>query len=293
MATVRKRQPKVCDYYQNEDQFSPGIAMCPGCTMELNLRLVSRILGKDIVFVGTPGCSAPVLHGQNPAAWHRHAYYANVMTGVASSATGLARYYQKAGIDATVVCHTGDGCAQDVGFQTLSGAAERNEKVIYICYDNEGYMNTGVQQSSATPFGSATSTTPTGKESRGKSTGSKNMPMVMAMHECAYVATATLSHLEDYAKKLVKAKEKAKKASPTFTCSAPAPSVGDPAFAVHGDLPGSGAHQLLPTLGVRGRSLHHHATGEGSQAGGRAGGHDRQVQASARARDRGAAGAGG
>jgi pyruvate/2-oxoacid:ferredoxin oxidoreductase beta subunit len=210
MATVRKRQPKVCDYYQNEDQFSPGIAMCPGCTMELNLRLVSRILGKDIIFLGTPGCSAPVLHGQNAAAWHRHAYYANVMTGVASSATGIARYYQKAGIEATIVCHTGDGCAQDVGFQTLSGAAERNEKVMYICYDNEGYMNTGVQQSSATPFGSSTSTTPTGKESRGKTTGSKNMPMVMAMHECAYVATATLSHLEDYAKKLMKAKEKAK-----------------------------------------------------------------------------------
>ena len=210
MATVRKRQPKVCDYYQNEDQFSPGIAMCPGCIMELNLRLVSRILGKDIIFLGTPGCSAPVLHGQNDAAWHRHAYYANVMTGVASSATGIARYYQKAGIDATIVCHTGDGCAQDVGFQTLSGAAERNEKVIYICYDNEGYMNTGVQQSSATPFGSSTSTTPLGSESRGKTTGSKNMPMVMAMHECAYVATATLSHLEDYAKKLVKAQEKVK-----------------------------------------------------------------------------------
>jgi pyruvate/2-oxoacid:ferredoxin oxidoreductase beta subunit len=210
MATVRKRQPKVCDYYQNEDQFSPGIAMCPGCVMELNLRLVSRILGKDIIFLGTPGCSAPVLHGQNAAAWHRHAYYANVMTGVASSATGIARYYQKAGIDATIVCHTGDGCAQDVGFQTLSGAAERNEKVIYICYDNEGYMNTGVQQSSATPFGSSTSTTPLGSESRGKKTGSKNMPMIMAMHDCAYVATATLSHLEDYAKKLVKAKAKSK-----------------------------------------------------------------------------------
>jgi pyruvate/2-oxoacid:ferredoxin oxidoreductase beta subunit len=210
MATVRKRQPKVCDYYQNDDQFSPGIAMCPGCIMELNVRLVSRILGKDIIFLGTPGCSAPVLHGQNKAAWHHHAYYANVMTGVASSATGISRYYQKAGIEATVVCHTGDGCAQDVGFQNLSGAAERNEKFIYIAYDNEGYMNTGIQQSSATPFGASTTTTPTGSRSQGKSTGAKNMPMVMAMHECSYVATATLSHLDDYAKKLAKAKEKAK-----------------------------------------------------------------------------------
>jgi len=210
MATERKRQPKVCDYYQNGDQFSPGVALCSGCVLELNLRFVSRVLGKDIVFVGTPSCSAPVLHGQNASAWHRHAYYACTMTGVASSATGLTRYYQKAGIEATVVCHTGDGCAQDVGFQTLSGAAERNEKLIYITYDNEGYMNTGIQQSSATPFGTATSTTPLGSESRGKSTGSKNLPLVMAMHDIPYVATATLSHLDDYAKKLVKAKAKAK-----------------------------------------------------------------------------------
>lgn len=210
MAEVRKRQPKVVEYYQNEDQFSSGVAFCSGCTLELNLRFVSRVLGKDIVFVGTPSCSAPVLHGQNVDAWHKHAYYACTMTGVGSSASGLTRYYQHAGIDATVVCHTGDGCSQDVGFQTLSGAAERNEKMIYITYDNEGYMNTGIQRSSATPFGASTSTTPTGRSSRGKTTGSKNMPLVMAMHDIPYVATATLSHLEDYAKKLVKAKEHAK-----------------------------------------------------------------------------------
>ena len=210
MATQRKRLPKVCNYYQNEDQFSPGVSLCSGCTLELNLRFVSRVLGKEIVFVGTPSCSAPVLHGQNRAAWHRHAYYACVMTGVASSATGLTRYFQKAGIEATVVCHTGDGCAQDVGFQTLSGAAERNEKMIYITYDNEGYMNTGVQQSSSTRFGTATSTTPVGSVKRGKPIRAKNMPMIMAMHDLPYVATATLSHLEDYAKKLVKAKEKAR-----------------------------------------------------------------------------------
>lgn len=206
MAQERKRRPRVCAYYQNEDQFARGVALCSGCTLELNLRFVSRVLGKDIIFVGTPSCSAPVLHGQNTKAWHRHPYYACTMTGVASSATGLTRYYQKAGIDATVVCHTGDGCAMDVGFQTLSGAAERNEKMIYITYDNEGYMNTGVQQSSGTPYGAATSTTPVGSRSRGKTTAAKNMPMVMAMHDIPYAATATLSHLDDYAKKLVKAK---------------------------------------------------------------------------------------
>ncbi len=210
MAEQRKNLPKVCDYYQNEDQFSRGVAFCAGCALELNLRMISKILGKDVIFVGTPSCSAPILHGQNVAAWHKHGYYACTMTGVASSATGLTRLYQQKGMDATVVCYTGDGCAQDIGFQTMSGAAERNEKMIYICYDNEGYMNTGVQRSSATPFGASTSTTPSGSASYGKTTASKNLPLVMSMHDIPYVATATLSHLEDYAAKLVKAKAKAK-----------------------------------------------------------------------------------
>ncbi len=211
METKKKKRPKVFDYFENEDQFAGGVAFCAGCALELNVRFISRVMGKNTVLVGTPSCSAPVLNGQNTAAWHKMGHYACTMTGVASSATGLARYYKRAGIDANVVCFTGDGCAQDIGFQTLSGAAERNEKMVYICYDNEGYMNTGIQRSSATPFGTSTSTTPAGSQSQGKTTGSKNMPLVMSMHDIPYVATATLSHLEDYAKKLVKAREMSKK----------------------------------------------------------------------------------
>jgi pyruvate/2-oxoacid:ferredoxin oxidoreductase beta subunit len=163
-----------------------------------------------MVFVGTPSCAAPVLHGQNIGAWHKLSYLACVMTGVASSATGLSRYFRRTGQDATVVCFTGDGCAMDIGFQPLSGAAERNEHIIYLTYDNEGYMNTGNQRSSATQKGAATTTTPMGKVGRGKPTASKNMPMIMLMHKPKYMATATLSHLEDFAKKLQKAKEAAK-----------------------------------------------------------------------------------
>ena len=210
MAEKITKLPKVCDYYQNEDQFSPGVAFCAGCALELNVRFVGRVLGKEIVLVGTPSCSAPVLNGQNVGSWHGMGHYACTMTGVASSATGLTRAYQKAGIDATVVCFTGDGCAQDIGFQAMSGAAERNEKMVYICYDNEGYMNTGVQRSSATPYGASTSTTPAGTESKGKATNQKDLPMIMSMHDIPYVATATLSHLDDYAEKLVKAKAAAK-----------------------------------------------------------------------------------
>jgi pyruvate/2-oxoacid:ferredoxin oxidoreductase beta subunit len=210
MAEKLKKLPKVFDLFVEKDQFAGGNTFCAGCPAELTLRTIPKVLGKDIVMVGTPSCSAPVMHGQNLGAWHKLAYYACVMTGVASSASGLARYYHKIGKDATIVCFTGDGDASDVGFQPLSGAAERNEHIMYVCYDNEGYMNTGNQRSSATPRGAATSTTPVGKNVRGKPTLSKYLPLIIALHPVTYVATATLSNMEDYAKKLLKAKEKSK-----------------------------------------------------------------------------------
>jgi pyruvate/2-oxoacid:ferredoxin oxidoreductase beta subunit len=104
------------------------------------------------------------------------------MTGVASSASGLSRYYRKIGKDVTICCFTGDGDASDVGFQPLSGAAERNEHIMYVCYDNEGYMNTGNQRSSQTPLHAATATTPVGKGQKGKPTVAKYLPMIMALH---------------------------------------------------------------------------------------------------------------
>jgi len=208
MVDATKKRNRIFDYFCTEEKFSGGVAWCAGCPLELTARFVAKVMGDNLVFVGTPSCSAPVLHGQNMGAWHKLPYLACVMTGVPSSATGLARYFNKTGQDATVVCFTGDGCASDVGFQPLSGAAERREKFIYICYDNEGYMNTGNQRSGATPLGAATTTTPVGKLSSGKPTISKNLPLIMLMHRPAYMATATLSHLEDFAKKLVKAKEK-------------------------------------------------------------------------------------
>lgn len=210
MAEATKKRNKVFDYFVQDDPFAGGVAWCAGCPLELTARFTPKVLGKNMIFVGTPGCAAPVLHGQNIGAWHRQAYLSSVMTGVPSKATGLSRYFRRTGQDATVVCFTGDGCATDVGFQPLSGAAERGEHIIYLAYDNEGYMNTGNQRSSATPLGAATTTTPVGKIKGGKPQGAKNMPMVMLMHKPIYMATATLSHLDDFAKKLKKAQEKSK-----------------------------------------------------------------------------------
>jgi pyruvate/2-oxoacid:ferredoxin oxidoreductase beta subunit len=209
MTQEARKKLKIFDYFaEKEDQFSGGVAWCAGCMLELTARFIPKILGKDIILVGCPSCSATVLYGQNIGSWHKLPYYSCLMTGVASSATGISRYLRRIGKNTPVVCFTGDGCAADIGFQPLSGTAERNEHIIYICYDNEGYMNTGYQRSSTTPQGASTSTTPFGSVSQGKPTPPKNVPLLMAMHNVPYVATATLSNLEDLAKKLIKAKEK-------------------------------------------------------------------------------------
>ena len=194
---------KVFNYLKHEDPFAKGISFCPGCALELLLRFIPQVLGNDIIITGTPSCSAPVLLGQNLGSWHKLAYYGTLMTGAAANATGLVRYYNKADINNTVICFNGDGTAADIGLGNLSGAAQRNDPFIYICYDNEGYMNTGIQSSSTTPYGAKTTTTLKGKVTRGK-----NLPLIMAMHKIPYVATSSLHNLEDLAKKLLKAKEK-------------------------------------------------------------------------------------
>jgi pyruvate/2-oxoacid:ferredoxin oxidoreductase beta subunit len=208
MAEKKQARPtKVLDYLKHEDPFSKGVAFCPGCGLELLLRFIPQVLGNDIVMTGTPSCSAPVLLGQNNQSWHTLSYFGTLMTGAAANATGLVRYYRKAGIKNTVVCFNGDGTANDIGFGNLSGAAERNEPFIYICYDNEGYMNTGIQKSGTTPYGATTTTTPYGTVHRGKNLRRMNLGLKMAMNKIPYTATATLSDLDDLAKKLLKAKK--------------------------------------------------------------------------------------
>ncbi|MEE8210575.1 MAG: thiamine pyrophosphate-dependent enzyme, partial [Acidiferrobacterales bacterium] len=103
--------------------------------------------------------------------------------------------------DTTVIVMAGDGGTYDIGFQALSSAVERNEDMIYFCFDNEGYMNTGAQKSSATPLYAATGSTPAGKPSK-----KKNLTEIMAAHEIPYAATATPAHLTDLVRKVEKAK---------------------------------------------------------------------------------------
>jgi len=119
--------------------------------------------------------------------------------------TGVARHFKKMGREVLVVTYSGDGGTADVGFQSLSGAAERNEDIIYICNDNEGYMNTGIQRSGTTSYAAWTSTTPVGAVGMGKREPKKAMPWIMLEHGIPYVATATVGFLSDLEAKLRKA----------------------------------------------------------------------------------------
>jgi pyruvate/2-oxoacid:ferredoxin oxidoreductase beta subunit len=125
----------------------------------------------------------------------------------AAMMAGVKHHFQKRGRDVHVVALAGDGGTADIGLQALSAAAERGDNIIYICYDNEAYMNTGIQRSGTTPLGCWTATTPVGEDGRGKKRISKNVPLIMLAHEIPYMATACPSYPEDYLAKLERAKQ--------------------------------------------------------------------------------------
>lgn len=179
----------------------PGSSACPGCGLIIAYRHIFRTLGKNTVVITTAGCGS-VVAGYYPTTISKLPFYHCSFGAAAATAAGV-----KAGLDmmgktkTNVLAWAGDGGTLDIGLQSLSGAAERNDDIIYVCYDNEAYMNTGVQRSSATPFGSWTTTTPSG-EDRPK----KNMVAIVAAHEVPYIATACVSYPEDLEKKVRKAK---------------------------------------------------------------------------------------
>ena len=177
----------------------PGDAACPGCPEAMGLRYLGMALGDKAVLVVPAGCAA-VIQGIIP----KNAFYfptVNVVfAAAASTAAGMAAAYEMLGKDAIVVVWAGDGGTADIGFASLSGAAERNDNIIYICVDNEAYMNTGIQRSSLTPYGAWTTTTWTGKKEH-----KKDLPLIMISHRIPYVATASIAYPQDFIAKLKKA----------------------------------------------------------------------------------------
>ena len=191
---------------------TPGSSACQGCGGELILRRVMQIAGSNSVFAVPPGCMA----GAGVDGWSYQngctaPIHITLLDNTASFMSGVSEMYQRKGRgDVNIVAIAGDGATADCGFQSLSGAAERGTKMLYVCYDNEGYMNTGFQRSSTTSLGSRTSTTPTGAAINGKEQSAKYVPLIMAMHNIEYCATASPSNMPDFVAKVKRGLEAGK-----------------------------------------------------------------------------------
>jgi pyruvate/2-oxoacid:ferredoxin oxidoreductase beta subunit len=176
----------------------PGTLGCQGCGGALSMRLVLKELGENTIVV-LPACCWSIIDGP----WPLHALDIPVLHTAFETAAVVASGVKAAkamkGEDPTVVAWAGDGGTFDIGLQALSGAAERNEDIVFICYDNEAYMNTGIQRSSATPAGAWTTTTP---DQRPEPRPKKDIMGIMAAHRIPYVATATVAYPADLARKV-------------------------------------------------------------------------------------------
>jgi pyruvate ferredoxin oxidoreductase beta subunit/2-oxoisovalerate ferredoxin oxidoreductase beta subunit len=184
-----------------EPMLCPGHAACPGCVDALSARHVLGVLGPDTMAVIPPSCMA-IIAGPQPCSSLRIPVYQPTLEASAAAASGLRRALDAQGKrDTHVVVLAGDGGTYDIGLQCLSSAAERDENILYVCLDNEGYMNTGAQKSSSTPRFARTGSTPAGKPTR-----KKNLIEIMAAHRVPYAATASVGHLPDLLRKVAKAK---------------------------------------------------------------------------------------
>jgi pyruvate/2-oxoacid:ferredoxin oxidoreductase beta subunit len=187
---------------QNEMIYS-GHNACPGCGAALAVRYLTRALGPDIAIVLTASCWS-IIAGMPPLTALKCPVLYCPFPSAGSVGSGVKRGLKAKGYrDTTVVVLAGDGGTFDIGLQALSGAAQRNEDYIFVCYDNEAYMNTGMQTSSATPFGARTNTAPYPLFKEGEK---KDIMQIMAAHGVPYIATATVAFPEDLEKKLKKAK---------------------------------------------------------------------------------------
>jgi pyruvate/2-oxoacid:ferredoxin oxidoreductase beta subunit len=181
---------------------SHGVSACAGCGLELIIRNVLGVLGEDTTIVIPPGCSA-LFCGYGPNAGMRVSGLQGNLENTAAYAAGIKAGYEMQGNrHTTVLGFAGDGATVDIGIQSLSGVMERRDKVMYICYDNEAYMNTGIQGSSSSPMGAWTTTTPGGKPTR-----RKDLLRIAIAHDIPYCASASLANIPDLRRKVQKAKD--------------------------------------------------------------------------------------
>ncbi len=194
-----------------QESLAPGHRACQGCAELLAVRLVAKTLGHDFIIANATGCLEIVTSSYPHSAWKVpwiHVAFENA-AAVASGVEAGIKILQEKGRypvdrDIKIIAQAGDGGTADIGLQALSGALERGHDFVYICYDNEAYMNTGIQRSSSTPYGAATTTSPSGSESIGQMTMKKNVVEIAAAHNIPYVATACPSYPFDLMEKVRK-----------------------------------------------------------------------------------------
>ena len=194
--------------------FTPGHRACAGCAPALAMRHLTEATGENTVISMATGCmeviSSPFPESSWGVSWI-HDVFANA-AGVASGIEAAYRAFDRKAAeeftdhdDVNFVVVAGDGATFDIGIRSLSGMMDRGHDVLYVCYDNEAYMNTGIQRSSATPLGASTSTSPPGAESLGDDTSKKDMPAIAAAHGCSYVASASIGYPQDFKQKIERA----------------------------------------------------------------------------------------
>ena len=206
-----------------EELMAPGTPACAGCPGTLGMRLALKVLGKNTVIVNPAGCMT--LLTVYPYTPLKVNWVHLAIENAGAGAAGVKAAAEALGRDLNVITHAGDGATYDIGLQSLSGALERRDKIIYFCYDNEGYGNTGFQKSGATPKGSITTTTPQGKRAPiGHIGRKKDIFSIVIAHDPEYAATASLSQPLDWMRKVEKAKEATKRGPAFLLLHAPCPT---------------------------------------------------------------------
>lgn len=197
---VRDEELFVPRLITTEENFASGHRACVGCGEALAVRHVCKALGKNVIIVNATGCVEIFSSLLPRTSWRVpwiHTLFENVgavVSGVESAYKARIRKGKLEDRGVKFVGLAGDGGTTDIGLQALSGALERGHDFLYVCFDNEAYMNTGIQRSSSTPYGAWTTTAPVGKKSIGQMTWKKNMPEIAVAHRIPYVATACPSY---------------------------------------------------------------------------------------------------
>jgi pyruvate ferredoxin oxidoreductase beta subunit len=194
------------------DPLRGGHALCQGCGIPMVVRVVLGSIARPTVVVNATGCLEVATTRFPTSAWNVpwvHVAFENaaaVASGVEAAQRALARRESlPSADDVAIVVFAGDGGTYDIGMQALSGALERGHRFLFVCYDNEAYMNTGVQRSGATPFGAGTTTSPVGLESFGKAQKRKDMTAIAVAHHVPYVAQAASTYWHDLSVKVERA----------------------------------------------------------------------------------------